>query len=89
MKITIDFSDDEMKKIFEDAVYKRVLDELYRDNFAEEKQWRYGIRNIIKSSVREVLKEDKEHLAKLAVEAAAVSIKNEAVKKYLKNQVVE
>lgn len=37
MKITIDFSDDEMKKIFEDAVYKRVLDELYRDNFAEGK----------------------------------------------------
>ncbi|MBR7080172.1 MAG: hypothetical protein IKI40_06595 [Treponema sp.] len=90
MKITVEFTDDEVKEIFKEAVYKRVVDELYKQgNFTEEKGFRYGIRNIIKESIRSILKDDKEHLAKLSVEAAAVSIKNEAVKKFLKNQVIE
>lgn len=89
MKITVELSDDELKEIFGKAVYDAVYDDVSKDIKMYDNKFKYSIRTMAKEIIREVIKADKETLAKLAVEAAAVSIKNEAVKKYLKNQVVE
>ena len=89
MKITVELSDDELKKIFGKAVYDAVYDDVSKDIKTYDNKFKYSIRTMAKAVIREVIKTDKETLAKLAVEAASVSIKNEAVKKYLKNQVVD
>lgn len=89
MKITVELSDDELKEVFGKAVYDAVYDDVSKDIKKRYGNFNYSIRNMAKEIIREVIKADKEILAKLAVDAAAVSIKNEAVKKYLKNQVVE
>ena len=84
MKITVELSDDELKKIFGKAVYDAVYDDVSKDIKTYDNKFKYSIRTMAKAVIREVIKADKETLAKLAVEAASVSIKNEAVKKYLK-----
>jgi len=89
MKITVELSDDELKEVFGKAVYDAVYDDVSKDIKTYDNKFKYSIRTMAKEVIRELIKADKEVLSKLAVEAAAVSIKNEAVKKYLKNQVVE
>ena len=89
MEITVELSDDELKEVFGKAVYDAVYDDVSKDIKTYDNKFKYSIRTMAKEVIRELIKADKEVLSKLAVEAAAVSIKNEAVKKYLKNQVVE
>lgn len=86
MKITVELSDDELKEVFGKAVYDAVYDDVSKDIKTYDNKFKYSIRTMAKEVIREIIKADKETLAKLAVDAAAVSIKNEAVKRFLKSQ---
>lgn len=78
MKITIEIPDE----VIEEEVKNRVIDEMAKRIIGESRTAeKYTYRHAIKDIVREVIKEDKDNLAKRAVEAAAVSIENRAVKK--------
>ena len=88
MQITIDVSEEELKEVFKDAVHDLVRQKVY-SRYRDDDEFNHRTYLVIRESIREVLKNDKEHLAKVAVDAAAVSIKNEAVKKYLKKLVAE
>lgn len=88
MKITVELSDDELKEVFGKAVYDAVYDDVSKDIKTYDNKFKYSVRTMAKDVIREFIKADKETLAKLAVDAASVSIKNEAFKKFFKSQEV-
>jgi hypothetical protein len=90
MKITIEINEQEIidavkEKIIENAV-KQVQYDLFQNEFSN--YHRNVYRKEVKDAIRDVIKENKEDLAKRAVNAAAVSIRSTALKKKL-NDVLE
>ena len=92
MRLIIDIPDEELTKTIKDSIREtasEIASEKIYSRFTDSNDFNHRTYTLIREAIREVLKNDKERLAKIAVDAAAVSIKNEAVKKYLKKQVVE
>lgn len=79
MKIVVEISDDEVleraKQLAAEAVARNMLEQWHYDNRM--------YRNMIKETIREVIRGDIENLSNRAVEAASKSIENRAVKKLL------
>lgn len=85
MTITIEIDEQELfesvkAQVIADAA-KQVEQDLFKSEFGNYHRNIY--RKEVKEAIRDVIKENKEDLAKRAVNAAAVSIRNTALKKKL------
>ena len=85
MTITIEIDEQELfesvkAQVIADAA-KQVEQDLFKSEFGNYHRNIY--RQEVKEAIRDVIKENKEDLAKRAVNAAAVSIRNTALKKKL------
>lgn len=77
MKITIDIPNEEIKEAVVEKVSEVLAKEMLEQNYGDALFYR----RTIKECIREVIKSDISELSDRAVEAAAKSIENRAVKK--------
>ena len=83
MKLTIEIEEQEIIDTVKELLCERAAKQVYGEMIGNGEHFRYQYHTLVREIIREVLKENYNMLAKEAVDAAAKSIENRAVKNKL------
>lgn len=83
MTLTIEIDEQEIADTVKELVVDRAATQIHREMIGNGEHFRYQYHTLVREIIREVLKDNYDVLAKEAVDAAAKSIENRAVKNKL------